>query len=142
VIYLPHTVHCEANRMSKSRSRPVHQCQCEVCQRHRSSQVARRHKALNRVIADCDEKTRRRLVGLLAQQWGPQCVSQLHRITGLSRNTIQRGRYEIMHPVLEPAHRIRCPGAGRVAVEKNSPASSRRWTNCSRMRRRATRLPV
>ena len=111
--------------MSKPRRRPVHQCQCEICQRHPSSQVARRHKALNRVIADCDEKTRRRLVGLLAQQWGPDCVSLLHRITGLSRNTIQRGRYEITPPVAEPLRRIRRSGAGRIAVEKNNRASSR-----------------
>ena len=125
MIYLPHPVHCEASRMSKPRCRPVHQCQCEICQCHPSSRVARRHKALNRVLADCDEKTRRRLVGLLAQQWGPQCVSPLQRITGLSRNTIQRGRDEIMHPVAEPAHRIRRSGAGRIAVEKNTPASLR-----------------
>jgi len=112
--------------MSNPKRRPVHQCQCETCQRHPSSQVARRHKALNRVITDCDEKTRRRLVGLLAQQWGPQRISLLHRITGLSRNTIQRGQYEITHPMAEPAHRIRSQGAGRIAVEKNNLAFSRR----------------
>ncbi len=112
--------------MPKSRYRPVHQCQCEICQRHPSNQVARRHKALNHVIADCDEKTRRRLVGLLAQQWGPHCISLLRRITGLSRNTIQRGKYEIAHPVAEPSRRIRNAGAGRSAVEKNNWASSRR----------------
>ncbi len=106
--------------MSKPRSRPVHRCQCEICQRHPSSHVARRHKALNRVIADCDEKTRRRLVGLLAQQWGPHCVSRMHRITGLSRNTIQRGRSEVTHPVAELSHRIRRSGAGRLAVEKTT----------------------
>jgi hypothetical protein len=128
--------------MSKPRCRPVHQCQCESCQRHPFSQVARRHKALNRVIADCDEKTRRRLVGLLSQQWGPQCVSLLHRITGLSRNTIQRGRYEITHPVAELSYGIRRSGAGRIAVEKNNPASSRHWTNYLRMRRQAIPLPV
>jgi hypothetical protein len=142
VLYLSHPVHCEASRMSKPRSRPVHRCQCEICQRHPASHVARRHKALNRVIADCDEKTRRRLVGSLAQQWGPHCVSLLQRITGLSRNTIQRGRSEVTHPVAELSHRIRRSGAGRIAVEKNNPASSSHWTNCSRTRRRAIPLPV
>lgn len=112
--------------MRKSKHRPIHQCHCEICQHHPSSQVARRHKALNRVITDCDEKTRRRLVGLLAQHWGSHCISLLHRITGLSRNTIQRGKYEIAHPVAEPSHRIRRPGAGRIAVEKNNLAFSRR----------------
>ncbi len=112
--------------MSKSKHPPIHYCCCETCQHHPYSQVAQQHKALNRVLAHCDEKTRRRVVGLLAQQWGPHCISLLRRITGLSRNTIQRGKQEIEHPVPEPRRRIRQPGAGRVRVEKNNPAFLRR----------------
>ena len=112
--------------MSKSKHRSIHHCCCETCQHHPRSQVARQHKALNQLLAQCDEKTRRRVVGLLAQQWGPRCISLLRRITGLSRNTIQRGKYEIEHPVAEPEQRIRKPGAGRMFVEKNNPASLRR----------------
>lgn len=111
--------------MAKSKQRPLHRCSCETCQRHPFSQVAQQHRALNRVLAHCDEKTRRRVVGLLAQQWGSQCISLLRRITGLSRNTIQRGKHEIEHPVSQPSHRIRKPGAGRRLVEKNNPASLR-----------------
>ncbi len=111
--------------MAQSKHRPIHRCRCETCQRHPYSQVAQQHKALNRVLAHCDEKTRRRVVGVLAQQWGPHCISLLRRVTGLSRNTIQRGKHEIEHPVSEPRRRIRKPGAGRMRVEKNNPAFSR-----------------
>lgn len=108
--------------MSQSKHRSIHQCCCETCQCHPHSQVAQQHKALNQLLAQCDEKTRRRVVGLLALQWGPRCISLLRRITGLSRNTIQRGKSELEHPVTEPDHRIRKPGAGRMFVEKNNPA--------------------
>ncbi len=106
--------------MAKSRYRALHRCQCETCQQHPYSQVAQQHQALNRVLAECDEKARRRVIGVLAQQWGPHSISLLHRITGLSRNTIQRGKHEIEHPVPEHRRRIRAAGAGRLAVEKNN----------------------
>lgn len=112
--------------MSKAKHRVPHRCGCEICRQQPYSRVAKHHKALNRVLAACDEKTRRRVVGVLAQQWGPDCISRLRRITGLSRNTIQRGKFEIEHPVSASSRRIRQPGAGRQRVEKNNPASLRR----------------
>ena len=112
--------------MAKSIHRPIHRCRCDSCQHHPYSQVAREHQGLNRLLAACDEKTRRRLVGLLAQQWGAHCISLLRRITGLSRNTIQRGKHEIEHPLTEPPGRIRKAGAGRLPVEKKRLASARR----------------
>lgn len=108
--------------MPRAKHRPIHSCHCETCERHPYSQVAQQHRALNRVLAGCDEKTRRRVVGLFAQRWGRHCISLLRRITGLSRNTIQRGKYEIEHPKSELPQRIRTPGAGRIAAEKNNPA--------------------
>jgi hypothetical protein len=112
--------------MAKSKHRPIHRCRCDTCQLHPYGQVAHEHQALNRVLAACDEQTRRRMVGLLAQQWGARCTSLLRRITGLSRNTIQRGKHEIAHPLVEPPGRMRKPGAGRRLVEKKLLASSRR----------------
>ncbi len=106
--------------MTKSKDHPIHRCQCEICQEHPYSQAAQQHRAINRVLAQCDEKARRRVVGVLAQQWGAHAISRLHRITGLSRNTIQRGKQEIEHPVAELHRRIRQPGAGRLRVEKNN----------------------
>jgi hypothetical protein len=54
-------------------------------------------------------------------------VQQLIEITGISRNTIVRGRDEVEHPRQAPGRRIRQLGGGRKSVEKNSRAFGRRW---------------
>jgi hypothetical protein len=54
-------------------------------------------------------------------------VQQLIEITGISRNTIVRGRDEVEHPRQAPGRRIRQLGGGRKPVEKNSRALGRRW---------------
>jgi hypothetical protein len=98
-----------------------HHCECEVCRRHPSSAEAKEHRAINRVIALLNEKSRRRFVGLLALQWGRGSVEQLSQITGLSRPTIRRGRDEVQGVERPKASsRIRRPGAGRQRAEKNT----------------------
>jgi hypothetical protein len=95
-----------------------------MCRRHPYSAVAEHHRAINRVLVTLDEKNRRRFVGLLALQWGWGGVQRLIEITGLSRNTIVRGRTELQHPRRAPRiRRVRQAGAGRKRVEKNSRAS-------------------
>ncbi len=108
-----------------TQSRPsVHVCTCELCQRHPYSTVAEHHRAINRVLVTLDEKNRRRFVGLLALQWGRSGIPRLIAITGLSRNTIVRGREELQHPRRAPnTTRVRQTGAGRKRVEKNSRVS-------------------
>jgi hypothetical protein len=102
---------------------PLHVCTCAICQRHPYSTAAEQHRALNRALATLDERNRRRFVGLLALQWGRGGIQRLIEITGLSRNTIVRGRQELQHPGRAPrSDRIRRPGAGRPLVEKNSRA--------------------
>jgi len=102
---------------------PLHVCMCASCQQHPYSATAEQHRALNRALAALDERNRRRLVGLFALQWGRGGVQRLIEITGLSRNTIVRGRQELQHPGRTPRlDRIRRPGAGRPRVEKNSRA--------------------
>jgi hypothetical protein len=84
--------------------------------------VAQEHQAINRVLATLDEKSRRRLAGLLALQWGRGSITLLNQVTGLSRPTIRRGREEVSRaeaPGLQG--RVRLAGAGRPAVEKNIP---------------------
>ena len=97
------------------------QCSCVTCRDHPWSGAAQEHRAINRLILALDEKSRRRLAGLLAWQWGRGGVSLLSQITGLSRTTIRRGRDEVQH-VERPSGRgrIRKAGAGRSRVEKNS----------------------
>jgi hypothetical protein len=102
--------------------RHAHKCICAACQAHLYSAAAEEHRAINRVMHGLDERNRRRLVGLLARQWGRGGVQHLIEITGLSRNTIIRGRNEVEHPRQAPGRSIRRPGGGRKPVEKNSPA--------------------
>ena len=101
----------------------VHQCVCHPCQQHPYSAVAKEHLAINRVLAGLDEKNRRRVVGLLALQWGRGGGQRLRAITGLSRTTIGRGRAEVQRADRETAGRVRRTGAGRPAMEKNSRRS-------------------
>jgi hypothetical protein len=101
-----------------------HVCACDMCRQHPYSGVAEHHRAINRVLATLDEKNRRRFVGLLALQWGRGGIQQLIEITGLSRNTIARGRAELQHPRrASSSPRVRRAGAGRKRVEKNNRGS-------------------
>ena len=105
------------------RRHSVHACTCALCQYHPYSAVAEQHRAINRVLTTLDERNRRRFVGLLALQWGRGGVQRLIEITGLSRNTIGRGREELQHPDRAPTGGSRRPGGGRHRVEKNTPTS-------------------
>jgi DNA-binding phage protein len=73
------------------------------------------------LLATLDEKSRRRLAGLLALLGGRGGVSRLADITGMSRTTIGRGRAELGRPEPQVIHeRVRHPGGGRKAVEKST----------------------
>ena len=106
--------------MLQKRRRKIHRWGCATCQQHPYSAVSHQHQAINRVLATLDEKNRRRFVGLVALQWGVGCLSLLSRISGLNRHSIRRGKREIEHPAATADGRIRQPGGGRLAVEKNS----------------------
>jgi hypothetical protein len=98
-----------------------HECACATCRDHPYSATAKEHLAINRILATLNEKSRRRFVGLLAQQWGRGGVVRLSEITGLSRPTIRRGRAEIQKAEGSTEQgRVRRAGAGRLRVEKNS----------------------
>jgi len=104
--------------------KPLHQCTCETCRQHSRSETAKEHRAINRLLATLDEKSRRRFVGLLALTAQHGGIQRLIEITGLSRNTICRGRDEIKG--IEPRatrNRVRRAGGGRRMVEKKSRQS-------------------
>lgn len=107
--------------MTKKRKRKLHSCTCAMCERQPHSKIAKEHKAINRVLLGLDERNRRRFIGMLASQQGN--ISELSQITGLSRNTIYRGQWEVDHPRRNPASGIRRQGGGRMGVEKNNPGS-------------------
>ena len=99
----------------------VRVCTCTTCNYHPHSTVAKQHRAINRVLVALDEKNRRRFVGVLALQWGHGGMERLMAITGLSRNTIRRGRDEIQRKDQVPTGRIRQAGGGRQPIEKKDP---------------------
>ncbi|MCL4488354.1 MAG: hypothetical protein M1570_09530 [Chloroflexi bacterium] len=115
--------------MSRSSKRRIHRCGCDTCRCHPYGSVALQHRAINRVLATLDEKNRRRFVGLLAVQQGERSIVPLACITGLSRNTIYRGKREIEHPSTKRWGRLREPGAGRRLTEKNNQVFSMRSMN-------------
>jgi hypothetical protein len=103
------------------RSRGTHSCECSTCRQHPHGPVAREHRALNRLVATADERTRRLLVGFLARHHGPGGIALLARVTGLDRATIARGQRELRRNRPAPAGRSRRPGAGRPGAEKKAP---------------------
>lgn len=102
----------------------VHCCGCQCCQKHPRGKVAADHRALNRLLAVSNERIRRWIVGLLAEQVGRGGISRLARITGMDRNTIAKGRRELHDRdafLLRGSPRVRRPGAGRKRVEMHYP---------------------
>jgi hypothetical protein len=97
--------------------RMVHDCGCSRCRQYPKGRVARMHRALNRLIAASDERTRRLLTGFLARQHGRGGISLMERITGIDRNTIARGQRELRQP-FRSSGRIRRLGAGAPRIEK------------------------
>jgi hypothetical protein len=107
--------------MNKPQTRRIRRCQCQACRAHRYSRVAQEHRAINRVLAGLDEKSRRRFAGLLALRLGRGGVQRVHEITGLSRTTIGVGQAELRRT--DRVKGVRRAGGGRPAVEKSVPAS-------------------
>lgn len=104
---------------AKNHRQIVHDCECSACRQHPSGRVAREHRALNRLLAAADERTRRLLAGFLARQHGKGGIALLARVSGLDRNTIARGKRDLRRPALASG-RIRRPGAGRPRAEKKA----------------------
>src|SRR3954471_8033181 len=88
----------------------LYRCTCPSCCREPDGAIAQEHQAINRLVARADERSRRLLVGFLAQRHGRGGVALLERVTGLDRNTITRGRRELYQEDTVPADRIRRPG--------------------------------
>jgi len=76
---------------------------------------------MNFFLSTLDEHQRRLYVGLESKKLRHGGDRWLAEITGLSVDTIARGRCEL-EPA-QPADRIRAPGGGRRRVEKKTPRS-------------------
>jgi hypothetical protein len=95
-------------------------CPCEVCGDHPRSDEANSHRKLNQLLATLDEKSARRVVGLLAEQEGHGGTAKYSRVTGMSRTTILAGRRELGVEDSVPIGRVRRLGGGRKSLEKKA----------------------
>lgn len=100
-------------------------CQCDVCQQHPYSKVAKQHHSINHMVASLDERKRRLFAGFLAEQIGDGGISKVAVVTGMSRHTIRRGKTELHQPLMDSS-RIRAEGGGRKPIEKKRPKFKRR----------------
>jgi hypothetical protein len=101
----------------KNRKR-VHRCRCGGCRSRSDAELVAYHRAINRVMVELDERSRRLFAGILARQRGRGGVQEAAEITGLSRVTIRRGLRESERGQAESSDRVRRPGGGRKSVEK------------------------
>jgi hypothetical protein len=83
---------------------------------------ARWQEGLRSVLAQCDEKVRRQVVGLLSLCLKHGGQKKLASVSGLCEPTIAAGRNEVVGGA-EPceAGRVRRPGAGRKRKEEKDP---------------------
>lgn len=83
-----------------------------------------------KVLSGSDEVQRRRLAALKAIERGWGGITQVSKLTGMSRTTIKRGVDEINsgEPLEVPA-RLRREGGGRKKVEDNDPSLLRNLEN-------------
>lgn len=102
--------------------KPVHQCECEACQRGEDTGQKAAHQRMNLLMSRLDEQQRRWYAAVESAKIGFGGDVQVSRITGLNVETIRRGRREMAEQLASrPSTRIRLAGGGRPRVEKNSP---------------------
>ena len=101
--------------------RAVHRCQCPPCRRREPHPTKELHQQINFLVSTLDERQQRLYVGLESQKLGHGGDRQLSLITGLSVDTIAKGRQELSHA--EASERIRAVGGGRPRVEKKTRRS-------------------
>jgi len=101
--------------------KPIHECQCPVCQSAEPHADKEQHHRMNVFLSRLDEQQRRWYVGLEAERIGHGGTELLSQITGINVNTIRKGRHELADDLAaRPSERMRLPGGGRKALEKKS----------------------
>lgn len=104
----------------------VHQCECPNCQQPGEHPDKELHHQMNLLLSRLDEQQRRWYVALEAKKLGRGGMTVMSQITGMSLDTIRRGRDELAEELAgRPVDGVRLPGGGRSPVEKNSRASER-----------------
>lgn len=102
----------------------IHQCECAICQQSESHPDQRVHQQMNLLLSRLDEQQRRWYAAIEAQKLGHGGATLLAKITGLSVETIRRGRTELEDGLSQrPVDRVRQVGGGRKTVEKKRQPS-------------------
>lgn len=102
----------------------IHQCKCDICQQVEPHVEQEVHQQINLFISRLDEQQRRWYAALEAKKLGHGGSTLVAKITGLSVETIRRGRHELDKELVDrPLKQVRKPGAGRKATEKKSQQS-------------------
>ena len=105
----------------------IHQCECPNCQQTEDHPDQELHHHMNLLLSRLNEQQRRWYVAPEAKKQGHGGMRLMSQITGMSVDTIRRGRDELSAELAgRPIDRVRLRGGGRPRVEKNSPASARR----------------
>jgi hypothetical protein len=108
----------------------IYQCECIICQQSESHPDQEHHQQMNLFMSRLDEQQRRWYAAIEARKLGHGGTTLMAKITGLSVETIRRGRYELENDLADrPVDRIRQAGGGRKTIEKKhqpSPAPSRK----------------
>ncbi len=99
----------------------MHQCTCANCQQAQFHPDQEAHRLTNLFMSRLDEQQRRWYAALEAKKQGHGGPTLAAKITGLSVETIRRGRSELDDGLVDrPVDRVRKSGGGRKAVEKKS----------------------
>lgn len=78
---------------------------------------------MNLLLSRLNEQQQRWYVALEAKKLGHGGMTLMSQITGMSLDTIRRGRDELEEELVgRPIDRVRLSGGGRPRVEKNSRA--------------------
>jgi hypothetical protein len=106
--------------------RTIHECQCPACRDGDEHADFEHHRRINLLMSRLDEQQRRWFAAVESKKVGFGGDRRLSQVTGLHVDTIRRGREELDANLADrPTERIRHPGAGRPAVKKKIPTSSK-----------------
>jgi hypothetical protein len=101
-------------------------CPCDLCQQATARDPATTdyHHYIKTFMGHLNETQRRWYVGMLSLQPNSPTDHVLAQVTGLHRQTIRRGRREVLAGLPDgETHRQRQPGAGRPSAEKKTRCS-------------------
>lgn len=104
--------------MADKERKRIHRCRCRGCRSRSDPDLVAYHRAINRVMVELDERSRRLFAGIVARQRGHGGVQLVAEITGLNRMTIRRGLRESEQGQATSSDRVRRPGGGRKRIEK------------------------